>query len=177
MLIEILKKKIPGFENARIKAIAPALGVRETRRILGDFFLKMNDFVDGGDFPDTIAYVAGTWDLPDPHKPSTNPSEGRQMGLKPILPIPYRIVLPRPIKNLACPGRSVSVERPILGPYRDQAPCMATGQAAGTAAALALSDGRNLDDVDFSELRDSIRSDGGIVDEADIYENPVWPIG
>ena len=176
LLIDLLRRKIPGFGNARIKAIAPALGVRETRRIRGDFFLTMQDFADGVEFPDVVAYAAGSWDLPDPKKPSTNPSEGARMGLKSILPIPYRIVLPRPIKNLACPGRTVSVERPILGPYRDQAPCMATGEAAGTAAALALTDNRALVEVDFTELRETIRANGGIVDEADIERNPVWPL-
>ena len=53
-----------------------------------------------------------------------------------VTPIPYRILVPRPVPNLICPGRAVSVERHVLGPLREQAPCMAMRQAAGTAASL-----------------------------------------
>lgn len=176
-LLEVLKKSFPGFENARLKSLAPALGVRETRRIVGDFVLKMQDLVSGTDFDDVVGFAAGDWDLPDPYQPSLNNFAGREVGLEDdvILPIPYRITLPKGVTNLICPGRCVSVERPILGPYRDQAPCMAMGEAAGTAVTVALESGTALADISFAALRERIRENGGIVDRDEIYNNPVFP--
>jgi hypothetical protein len=174
-LLEILRKHFVGFENVRLKSIAPYLGVRETRRIIGDFFLRMSDFADERTFDDVVGYACGSWDLPDPHKPSRNPNDGAMAGVKRnILPIPYRIMIPRPVKNLLCAGRCISVERPILGPYRDQAPCMAIGEAAGTAAGLAFERETSFSEIDFAELRTKIRQNGGIVNEAEIQNNPVW---
>ncbi len=174
-LLDILRRNIPGFKNARIKGLAPSLGVRETRRIRGDFFLTMNDLAEGKAFADVIAFVAGSWDLPDPHKPSLNEFAGEEAGLvKKVLPIPFRVMIPNKLGNLICPGRAVSVERPILGPYRDQAGCIAMGEAAGTGAALAQQRDCAYTDLDFEALRSAIRSKGGIVDLNQILENPVY---
>ena len=85
-------------------------------------------------------------------------------GTKPALtPIPYRIMLPRPVTNLICPGRAVSVERDVLGPLRVMAPCMAMGEAAGVAAAAVAAQGRRFADVDTRELRAELARRGAIV--------------
>jgi hypothetical protein len=174
-LLAVLRKHIPGFADARLKAIASTLGVRETRRIVGDFTLTMQDLAAEGEPEDVIGYVCGTWDVPDPYKPSVNPLDrGEKAGItKEILPIPYRVMIPRPATNLICPGRAVSVERPILGPYRDQAPCMAMGQAAGTAAVLALESGCAFGEVDVAALRKTLAENDCIVDARAIPDNPV----
>lgn len=176
MLQEIFRKHIPGFSNARIKAVASALGVRETRRIIGDFVLSMHDLVEEKDFEDIIGYSAGGWDLPDPHKPSLNPDDGKLAGARHrYFPIPYRIMLPHGVSNLICPGRAVSVERPILGPFRDQAPCMAMGEAAGTAVGLAIAHGdAPLATIEYEALRAEMARNGCIVDELAIPQNMVY---
>ena len=150
------------------------MGVRETRRIIGDFVLSMKELVEETEFEDTIALSAGGWDLPDPHKPSLNPDDGKLAGARHrYFPIPYRIMLPKRILNLICPGRAVSVERPILGPFRDQAPCMAMGEAAGTAVGLAIRKGDSpLPGIDYRELRTELKENECIVDEPAITENP-----
>jgi hypothetical protein len=121
-LRDVMRKYFPGCANANVYAVAPLLGVRETRRIRGDYQLTVQNLVEGKDFPDTITFSAYGWDLPDPKKPSFNPSGGERK--RRITPEPYRALLPRPITNMVIAGRTLSVERPMLGPLRVQAVCM-----------------------------------------------------
>jgi hypothetical protein len=111
------------------------------------------------------------WDLPDPHKPSVQPlvdeSTGKYINkVQKALstPIPYRIMVPRPVTNLLCPGRAVSVERDVLGPLRVMAPCMAMGEACGTAAAQMVRDKIAAADVSVTRLKAQLREVGAIVD-------------
>ena len=161
-LRDVMRKYFPGCAKARVRAVAPLLGVRETRRILGDYQLTVRDLAEGKDFPDTIAFSAYGWDLPDPKRPSYNPSRGTRS--RKMTPVPYRTLLPRPITNLIMAGRSISVERHVLGPLREQAVCMGMGEAAGVASGIALAGDRNYHTVDIEALRAELRSRGGIVD-------------
>jgi hypothetical protein len=129
-------------------------GIRETRRIEGEFTLTVEDLANDVDFEDTIGFSCYGWDLPDPKKPSLQPMEKRR--IRSLVPIPFRIMRPKGISNLSCPGRSVSVERDVLGPIRVMAPCMAMGEAAGAYAAHPS--------VSCAELRDILRSRGCVVD-------------
>jgi hypothetical protein len=160
-LLDILRKHFPGFAKARVKAIAPLLGVRETRRIRGGYVLSVADLNQAKRFSDTIGFSAYGWDLPNPKRPSDNPSHGRK---PPVTPIPYRVLTPQPITNLVCPGRAISVERPVLGPLRVSAPCMAMGQAAGQAARQVVQDGKTFANVNTDRLRDELKQSGAIVD-------------
>ena len=166
-LRDVLRKHFPGFANANVRSVAPLLGIRETRRIRGDFQLMVEDLATGSDFEDTITFSAYGWDLPDPKKPSYNPSRGERK--RKITPVPYRTLLPRPIKNLIVAGRSLSVERHVLGPLREQAVCMGMGEAAGIAAGLAKSADGGFATVDTDALRAELIRRGGVVD----YD-PAW---
>jgi len=164
-LFAIMRKHIPGFDEARLRSVAPMLGVRETRRIISDYVMKTEDVIEGRDFEDTIGFSAYGWDLPDPKRPSYQPMSGKKVQRKRALtPIPYRIMVPRPVENLVCPGRAVSVERDVLGPLRVMAPCFAMGEAGGLAADQALERGVSFREVDTDALRDVLRSSGAIVD-------------
>jgi hypothetical protein len=160
-LMALVRKHFPGFAGARLKCVAPMLGVRETRRIVGPYVLTVDDLARGRDFADTIGFSAYGWDLPNPKLPSENPSHGRK---REVAPIPYRVMLPEPIANLICPGRAISVERPVLGPLRVMAPCMAMGEAAGTAAALAAEAGVGFARVDSAQLRSTLAENGAVVE-------------
>ncbi len=153
-LIDILRKHFPGFANARLRFIATMPGIRETRRIEGEFTLTVDDLMNDVDFEDTIGFSCYGWDLPDPKRPSFQPMEKRR--IRSVTPIPFRIMRPKGVSNLSCPGRSVSVERDVLGPIRVMAPCMAMGEAAGTYAAHP--------DVSYTELREILRARGCVVD-------------
>ena len=69
-LLEVMRKHFPGCHNARLRTVAPLLGVRETRRIVGDFRFTVQDVVEQRAVVDTIGFTAYGWDLPDPVKPS-----------------------------------------------------------------------------------------------------------
>jgi hypothetical protein len=170
-LFEIMRRHFPGFTDARMKAVASALGVRETRRILGDFRLTVDDVKHGRQFEDTIGFSMFGWDLPDPKNPNKMPfvdiSTGRYVDKveKPTSnAIPYRIMVPRQIRNLLCPGRAASVERDVLGTIRVMGPCMAMGEAAGVAAGKIVQNGSAAGAVDTAALREKLRSYGVIVD-------------
>lgn len=177
-LVAILRDHVPGFERVQIKAVAPLLGVRETRRIVADSMMTVRDLSEGKEFPDTVGFSMYGWDLPDPKKPSVQPfatddaRQGYRYTVKKGLstPVPYRIMVPRPVRNLICPGRAVCVERQVLGPVRVMAPCMAMGEASGIAARQVVSAGLGFSQVDVQQLRQRLRQVGAIVDESDLPE-------
>ena len=162
-LMAIFRKHVPGYASARLKAVAPLLGVRETRRISAEYMMTLDDLVkwsaDRKTFDDVIGYSTWGFDLPNPKRPSHNPPPSRR-GLPRRKPVPYRVMVPRPITNLICPGRAVSVQRAILGAIRVMSPCMAMGQAAGQAAAQVV--GRNVAfaDIDVKKLLAELKRGG-----------------
>ncbi|QGY44269.1 FAD-dependent oxidoreductase [Maribellus comscasis] len=179
-LMEIFRKYIPGFENARVKTIAPQMGVRETRRIVGDFMLTIDDLAQDKTFDDCIGFSMYGWDLPDPEKPSVQPFAndeitGYKYKIKKGLstPLPYRIMLPKPVENLICPGRAVSVEGQVLGPVRVMAPCMAMGEAAGMAAKQVVRKDTSFHQIDIQKLREELKAAGAIIEKEQLP--PIYP--
>ncbi len=166
-LMSIMRAYIPGFENARIRSVAPSLGIRETRRIQGEFIYTVEDVLAEKEFDDTIGFSGYGWDLPDPRRPSHQPiGEDASKQIKRLYtPIPYRCLVPAPIENVICPGRAISVERDVLGPLREQGPCYAMGHASGLATVQALQQGGlSYKEIDVEALREELRVHGGIVD-------------
>lgn len=171
-LLEIFRRHFPGFKHARMASIAPMLGVRESRRIDGEFCLKVEDLRKDRDFRDVVGYSMYGWDLPDPKRPSVQPMVDESAGKfvnkirkQLVTPIPFRALVPCPIGNLLCAGRCISVERDVLGPLRVMAPCMAMGEAAGIAAAMMTEGVANVA-LDVTMLRRELRRRGAIVDRA-----------
>lgn len=162
-LLELMRAHFPGFEDARIRSVAPVLGIRETRRIVGRFVYTVEQLTAAADFPDTIGFSGYGWDLPDPKRPSHQPLEGLKRKRN-YTPIPYRVMLPEPIENLICPGRAISVERHVLGPLREQGPCYAMGHASGVASVMAVKEGLPYRDIDCGRLREELHRQGAIVD-------------
>ena len=163
-LLAIMRKHFPGFKDARLKDVAPLLGVRETRRIKGPFTLTVEHLVEGDNFDDTVGLSSYGWDLPDPKRPSHQPLSGKVRRKRSITPIPYRIMVPQPVQNLICPGRAVSVERDVLGPLRVSAPCFAMGEAAGCAARQVVQDKRAFGEIDVCVLRSELVEHGAVLD-------------
>ncbi len=178
-LLNIFKEHFPGFERAEMKCIAPLLGIRETRRIQSEFCLRVQDLSEPKDFEDTIGFSMYGWDLPDPQKPSHQPlvdeSNGKFINKTPKVlytPVPYRIMVPHPVRNLLCPGRAISVERDVLGPLRVMAPCMAMGEACGMAAAeIVHGHATDVASVNPETLRQKLRNVSCIVDRAALPDN------
>lgn len=152
-VVSFLRKYIPGFENCRVKASADVLGVRETRRIMGEYVLQDADVETGARFADVLVHKA--WFLIDIH----NPTGGGQAEKhsQPAVPydIPYRCFLPLNVENLLVAGRCISGTHRAHGSYRVMAICMAMGEAVGAAAALSVQrqiTPRKLDTADIQNI-------------------------
>ncbi|MBO4217857.1 MAG: FAD-dependent oxidoreductase, partial [Clostridia bacterium] len=164
-LLEIMRRHFPGFSHAVIRQIAPSLGIRETYRLNGEYVLTAEDLITAKEFEDGVALSAYHWDMPDPKSPSKQPFGGVKRA-SPYTQIPYRSLLPREVGNLIAAGRCISVQREVLGPVRVMAPCLAAGEAAGTAAGQVLKDGRAFRDADVAALRKAVVGYGGYTDRS-----------
>jgi glycine/D-amino acid oxidase-like deaminating enzyme len=139
-----LKESRPELSDAHICNIATQLGITESRRLEGRYELRIED--RGQPFEDAIA-ITGHW---------------TKYGA--VYAIPYRSLQAREVSNLLVAGRHISVDHPTHNATKEIPPCMATGEAAGTAAAMALQGGCALAEVDVPALRDRLRGAGAIVD-------------
>ena len=156
-----IRDRTPGFDGSYIVDIAPQIGIRETRRVVGDYQLTEDDVLDSTDFPDTIgvngwpveAHVAGTVEFR--WQRGEDPRGYNQL--------PYRMLLPQGVDNLFVVGRCASMTQMGQSSARVTGPCFAMGQAAGTAADLALSAGTPLREVDVAALQQRLRRDGAFL--------------
>jgi hypothetical protein len=165
-LMNILRKIVPGFAGARMVQTSPVIGVRDTRRIVGQYEVSIEDIIQGVHYPDTIALTGAQWDMPGPKNPSFQRMEGVDMTL-PYVEIPYRSLLPQEIHNLIVAGRCVSTAWDAMGPIRIMPACFAMGQAAGTAAAKAVQSGIAMIEMDTQALRDDLLSQGALLTPPD----------
>lgn len=149
-----LRETIPGFENARIEAIAPVLGVRETRHIVGEYTLSGKDSTEGTHFDDSIAADASALDIHDP--------KGADVDFRGLRPyeIPYRTLLPNGVEQMLVAGRCISADHDAHARSRNMPACMATGQAAGVAAAVAIDQGVSVRRVDVAKVQEKLRALG-----------------
>lgn len=126
-------------QNWDLKWIGPVLAKRETNRLVGDYILNENDVMQARHFPDTIAYAGWKIDIHHPRGLFSGKEGPFYCNAKaPVSEIPYRCIYSRNIQNLWMAGRNISVSHIALGTTRVMATCALIGQAAGTAAALAL---------------------------------------
>jgi ribulose 1,5-bisphosphate synthetase/thiazole synthase len=156
-VVRFLRQHVPGFEQANLVSTGSQIGVRETRRILGEYTLTAEDVLNARRFPDGIAQGSYPIDIHDP--------SGQGWGVQFVkdggaYDIPYRCLIPQRLENLLVAGRSISADHQAMGSVRVMATCMAMGQAAGAAATLSLQTGRSPRRLDVDRLRDLLRSQG-----------------
>lgn len=148
-LVDFLKRFVPGFENSFLVESGNTLGVRETRRLVGRYVLSGLDAINCVHFDDDVACGSYMIDIHDPHgkrKALGGEITGTCYG------IPYRSLTPKTIKNLLVAGRCISADHVAHASTRIQGTCCMTGQAAGTAAALAADKNVSVADVDTNLL-------------------------
>ena len=181
--IRFLKAKVPGFERAYVLDIAPQLGIRETRRLVGEYMLTADDVLQCADFDDSIGvngwplekHVAGDvqWVWP-PIPDSRGYNE-----------LPYRMILPRRstaggVDNLLVAGRCASMTHDGQSAARVSGACFVMGQAAGTAAALSLKHYCSVDYIDVKELQRLLveheRSLAGRQRPRECIACPIWGV-
>jgi len=154
-IVRYLKAYIPGFENAYVDRVAPFMGIRETRRIVGEYILTEDDIFNCARFDDVIAVASYPVDL---HHPV-----GGDCSLywcPDCYDIPYRCLIPQKIDGLIVAGRNVSMTHLALASARVMAPAMALGEAAGKAAALSVKENVELRDLDVRKLQESLKAEG-----------------
>jgi hypothetical protein len=153
---QFIREKAPGFERAYIADIAPQLGIRETRRIGGVYQLTEDDVLDCADFADAIG-VNG-WPVEE-HK-AGDVDFRFQRSPRGYNQLPYRMLVPLGVDNLLVAGRCASMTHGGQSAARVSGACFAMGQAAGSAAHLALKFGVPLPDVNVGELQTHLMQNG-----------------
>lgn len=157
-VIDFLKKYIPGYENCMLKTSASTLGVRETRRIMGDCMINDDDVEKGNHYDDAVVHDA--WFLIDIHNPSGGgQAEGHSKMAEPY-DIRYGALLPKGVENLITAGRCISGTHRAHASYRVMAICMATGEAAGAAAALSIAEGVTPRELSAKKVRTALTEKG-----------------
>ena len=163
-VIEFYRKHVPGMEHCYLIDTGALLGVRETRRFEGLSRLGTMDVLQARKVPDGICRASFFLDVHDGQLPRLNP-ETRKLLRVPEgewYEIPYGCLVPKGVDGLLVAGRCISSERLANGSLRIMPTCMATGQAAGTAAALCAAQGIEPRQVDIAELRNRLREHLGV---------------
>lgn len=157
-VVAFARKYLPGFERASLSSAASRVGVRETRRIIGDYVLTQNDVLHGAKFEDSIAKGCFPVDIHSPHDHTNVWTE-----LDDAYDIPYRSLLPVNLDNLLVAGRCISATHEALASTRVQSHCMAIGQAAGVAAAMAAEQNDVTRGINISQLQGRLQSQRAII--------------
>lgn len=153
-IVQFLNRHAAGMEKAYIASVPNGIGIRESRRVVGLYTLTGQDVLDGRSFADEICKNGYCIDIHDPAGKSWHAQQ--IVGEKKAYGIPYRTLVPKQTNGLLVAGRCISTTHEALGSVRIMAPCMATGQAAGTAAALACSAMQQPREVDTTVLRTAL---------------------
>lgn len=151
MAMEILRRDVPGFEKARISAFSHSIGCRESRKIVGMGNITEHDTKNQGRFEDSIGICP---EFIDGYDQLWLPTTGRYFQ------VPYGVIVPKQVDGLLAAGRCIAGDRGSHAATRQMVCCSLTGQAAGTAAALSLSDGVRCRDLDLASLQGALETAG-----------------
>lgn len=167
--LKALKKHSPvAFAGAFLVETAPMLGIRETRRIEGDYVFTIEDYMARRTFSDEIArnnYYIDLHTSTHPDNAADKQAEARY-GKGESHGIPYRCLTPKQLKNVLVAGRAISTDRATNGSVRVMPPALTTGEAAGVAAALAATDVKaDVHNVDVQRIRAIMQAAGTYLPE------------
>lgn len=151
----------PGFENCTLLQVAPVLGVRESRHIKGKYCLTVEDICEGKRFPDSVCVFGYGMDV---HSRDGKMAGGFHGESADMYEIPYRCLIPENCKNLLVAGKTICAESQAAGSLRVMPACMATGQAAGAAAFLAVRNGCKPEEIPVHKLKSLLTAHNAVVD-------------
>lgn len=153
------------FGNAYVSGTGTLMGIRETRRIVGEYVLTVQDYVERRSFGDEVcrnSYFIDIHRTESEEKEEGNRAIAKHYGPGESHGIPYRCLIPRTLRNVLVAGRSISCERQVQGSIRVMPVCLAMGEAAGVAAAMAARlEGCDVRQVDTALLRGRLKEEGG----------------
>ena len=156
-LLAFLRADVPGFENARLHAVAAEIGTRESRRVRGHAYLTRADFERSAKSPDGICRVNYPIDI---HSPVGSGTEIVRQPEGEWYEIPYGCLVPLGCDNLLVGGRPISVDHAVHSSMRVMPPACTIGQACGTAAAMAVRQGVGPAELDGRAVRGSLIEQG-----------------
>ena len=154
---KFLKENIEGFENARVLSTAMHIGIRESRKIVGEYTLTEEDLLSLARFDDAIATANYAIDI---HNPEGTGTRWQQFKNGQWYEIPYRCLLPKNMNNLLVAGRCISSTHEAQSSYRIMPFCAEIGQAAGTAVSVAMKNKTSMRNVDVKQVQSILREDG-----------------
>ena len=156
-LLQFFRKRVPGFGHARIAATATQIGIRESRRIVGEYTLTAQDVLEARQFPDAVGRSAYPIDI---HNPSGSGTVTHRLPPGASYEIPYRCLVPLEVDDLIVAGRCISTTHEAHASTRLTPTVMTLGQAAGTAAAISVKSHTPFRRIDARLLRDRLAADG-----------------
>lgn len=151
IITNFLRTHLPGYENCIAISSGTTLGVRESRRVMGEYVMKRDDIVSGRRFDDVVVHKAEF--VVDIHNPDGPGQAEREVQYSLPYDIPYRSFVPLRIERLLTAGRCISGTHEAHASYRIMSVCMAMGQAIGTAAALCAQEQTNPRDLNVLLLQ------------------------
>lgn len=157
--LRFLKQCIPGYSNAELVTFGTQIGVRETRRVQGEYRLTREDVLSAKQFDDQI----GLCGSPIEEHHSGHDTTWRYLPEGRCVGIPFRTLIPLGLDNVLVTGRCFSATHDAHASVRSMAQCMAMGQAAGTAAALCVADKKFPRELNVSTLQEQLRQQGAIL--------------
>lgn len=155
-----LHDEVPGYEKASLVSLSTQIGVRETRRVYGDYRMTRDDVLGARRFDDEIGLCGAPI---EDHHPGAD-TKWQYLPDGQVVGIPFGSLLVRDSANTLVAGRCFSATHDAHASVRSMAQTMAMGQAAGTAGALAVAGGRDPREVDPAVLRERLRDGGAVLD-------------
>ena len=156
-IVAFLRRYVPGFQDAYVVQSGATVGVRGTRRIVGDYVLTADDILEARRFDDVIARSAYPIDI---HNPDGRGTIMRRLPLDEAYDIPLRCLLPIGVDRLVVAGRCISGTYEAHSSFRAAATCMATGQAAGVCAGIAAKRAISPHHVSAAEVQSELVRQG-----------------
>ena len=159
-LHHFLKENIEGFENSRVLSTALLIGIRESRKIEGEYTITEEELKSCCRFEDAIATSNYDIDIHNPEGPGTMQYYFKDGDW---YEIPYRCLVPKKMNNLLVAGRCISSTHEAQASYRIMPYCAELGQAAGTAVAVAVKNKTSVRDVNIKQVQEILRNDGFVI--------------
>ena len=157
-LLDFFHKHIPGYENCRIISSGTTTGVRETRRVIGDYIITAEEMAAGCRFDDVIVHRAEF--IVDIHNPEGSGQAEEHIQYCDPYDLPYRCFTPKGVENLYTAGRCISGTHRAHASYRVMSICMAMGEAVGIAAAMCAESGCTPRNLNVKELQNRLTNKG-----------------
>ncbi len=158
ILVKFFRENLPGYEKCWCMASGDTLGVRETRRVQGEYVITAKELAAGKRFWDVVVHKAEF--IVDIHNPAgAGQAEDKIQYVVPY-DLPYRCFIPLKVENLLTAGRCISGTHRAHASYRVMSICMAMGEAAGTAAALCIKEGCTPRSLEVKKLQDVLTEKG-----------------